>query len=92
MLFLAIGTAFIEQLTPLSTNCETLSAHLDTTPTLPFGECMIEGHDTTPGSCRLLLERSVFVCLCKMSRKGGEVVKEGFLTKSPPVEKPLAVS
>ena len=27
-----------------------------------------------------------------MARKGGEVVKEGFLTKSPPAEKHLAVS
>lgn len=28
----------------------------------------------------------------KMSRKGGEIVKEGYLTKSPPVDKTLAVS
>ena len=28
----------------------------------------------------------------QMARKGGEVVKEGFLTKSPPAEKHLAVS
>ena len=27
-----------------------------------------------------------------MSRRVGEVIKEGFLTKSPPVEKALAVS
>ena len=61
-------------------------------PHAPLTVILINRKNNTPSSEARGRSEITIVSGGQMARKGGEVVKEGFLTKSPPAEKHLAVS